>query len=320
MRRDKIYCAFFLTTSDEETMDSVSSLVDYNASASIFFAKMLCGMHGQTTSRSHPRHGFTQVELLVVIAVIAILASMLLPTLQHAMSLARNIACLNNMKQIYSGAILYTLDNNEILPCYDKVDPTVASPRGGLPDVAISEYLNETEDGIIHNSNFGALQHKGFRNLFICPAVQTLSDFPIPAQSNLSAEYALSNYSPAIFLGTNFSGTIPTSHGGWFDLKSHAVTTYSPFRKISVILSATVLFAETAYIGTEGSSPAVGRPAWFRSICNNSVYSSTIRLDTGYSLGFIHDYAANTAMIDGSVRNLRYTGSELLDGTLKPLY
>lgn len=59
--------------------------------------------------------GFTLVELLVAIAVLLILAAILLPVLNRAEQSARNITCLNNLRQLQICWHLYLVDNNDVL-------------------------------------------------------------------------------------------------------------------------------------------------------------------------------------------------------------
>ena len=66
--------------------------------------------------RRTARIGFTLVELLVVISVIALLIGLLLPALSGARDAARFVACQSNQRQIGTSVIVYTNDHDDFLP------------------------------------------------------------------------------------------------------------------------------------------------------------------------------------------------------------
>jgi len=65
---------------------------------------------------SGQRKGFTLIELLVAVATIAILAALLLPVLSKAKIKAQRASCVSNLRQLGFGWIIYSHDNNGLLP------------------------------------------------------------------------------------------------------------------------------------------------------------------------------------------------------------
>lgn len=68
---------------------------------------------------------FTLIELLVVIAIIAILAAMLLPSLNRAREVARQAGCINNLKQVNTAGMVYASNNGDyFVPLHYLSTPT----------------------------------------------------------------------------------------------------------------------------------------------------------------------------------------------------
>jgi prepilin-type N-terminal cleavage/methylation domain-containing protein/prepilin-type processing-associated H-X9-DG protein len=82
---------------------------------------------------SSPRAGFTLVELLVVIGVIAALITILLPTLARAREAARAVACASNIRQIGWATLSYATRHQGYLP----IPVQDTNLMGGLPESAI---------------------------------------------------------------------------------------------------------------------------------------------------------------------------------------
>lgn len=73
-------------------------------------------MHTIRTIRTLCVNGFTLIELMVVVMIIAILASLLLPAIAMARSSANRTACSSNIRGLVQGVLVYADDNDSKLP------------------------------------------------------------------------------------------------------------------------------------------------------------------------------------------------------------
>jgi len=81
------------------------------------------------------KYGFTLVELLVVISIIALLLSILMPSLRKARYAAQRTLCMNNVKQQYLIQVLYATDNaDKFAPHNDPVPSYLKSEDGYIAD------------------------------------------------------------------------------------------------------------------------------------------------------------------------------------------
>jgi len=84
------------------------------------------------------KRGFTLVELLVVIGIIAVLVGILLPTLSRARESANRAACLSNLRQLTTGWIMYAQENKGSLVWAgtDDTSQETPPPAFGTPNFA----------------------------------------------------------------------------------------------------------------------------------------------------------------------------------------
>ncbi len=132
--------------------------------------------------------GFSLLELLVVIAVIALLAAVLLPALGRAKSKARRTVCTNNLRQINFTVRMYADDSSEAFP----------APKNNFPPDAFTAYTKLMESYL---GMKGALSERA--KLFACPADTFSYDFNDRDSQGLHLQSRF-YYSSYAFNGGNF--------------------------------------------------------------------------------------------------------------------
>ncbi|MBE6370680.1 MAG: prepilin-type N-terminal cleavage/methylation domain-containing protein [Lentisphaerae bacterium] len=260
------------------------------------------------TTQRKKEQGFTLIELLVVIAIIAILAGILLPALNRARASSRKIACVNNMKQVSFGALLYAENNNDFLPpaAYNK--GTEKKAGRNTHNVYIAQEL-----GLPYILKPGETAVPTFENqlasfpsnpLFICPAQK--EEYGFSRQKGVATAPILKGptYRPTF-------GPDSTSGGlsaGWAKSAVDSKYYFYDSRKLNTISDGTVIMIEVPYTEFSAGTKLAYYTQTSNAVTNTYQNQATTSSNFSYKIDFSkHNQSANFIFKDGHVGTYRST-------------
>ena len=148
----------------------------------------LAAVSSCTSDRSRQQTSFTLIELLIVVAIIAILAGLLLPALNKAREKAKSLSCLSNLKQTILGSINYQNDYANWMP-----PNLTAASRMQVQEYRIGDFLSTpSNDGnwIAYNYFLHFLKYVPDYKAMFCPS--EISQYSLITKPNKTLfQYAL---------------------------------------------------------------------------------------------------------------------------------
>jgi prepilin-type N-terminal cleavage/methylation domain-containing protein/prepilin-type processing-associated H-X9-DG protein len=138
--------------------------------------------------RQSRRSGFTLVELLVVIGIIAVLIGLLLPALNRARSQAKFTACLANLRSIGQSVMIYTSVSKGVLP-YGYFDGKQDGNTDYSNTVPTNPNASDWTTILLQSAmgkgggTYGTLPAPNVRTVFECPSANTDAKLANPAST-----------------------------------------------------------------------------------------------------------------------------------------
>lgn len=230
--------------------------------------------------KKYSRKIFTLVELLIVVAVIAILAGVLLPALQSARKKVYTVSCVSQLKQLGMAIYSYSVDSDGFPP------PTVVWDTALMKGNYLTSGKNFTFMG--NSASYGDKKLALYKpkSPMICPTISTPSACPPWTAGSAAAEWSRTNYCPSITLA---SWEEANRNHGWGPSNSAV-----PRERLSRLVKKSVLLGELWFHSNNGGHYNT----------TQGMFSGTAKMQENpqaYALLDHGGYATNFLFLEGNV-------------------